>query len=74
MLHNVRATQSLNWCGVYTCTIYLYVLRGLSKKYLTLFFPGKLSDGSLAYLITVVGGPSCACVILCGLAWCVFLS
>jgi hypothetical protein len=31
-------------------------IRGLSKKYPTLFFPGKTSDGRLANLITVVGG------------------
>jgi hypothetical protein len=31
-------------------------LQGLSKKYPTLFFPGKTSDGRLANLITVVGG------------------
>jgi hypothetical protein len=30
-------------------------IRGLSKKYPTLFFPGKTSDGRLANLITVVG-------------------
>jgi hypothetical protein len=28
----------------------------LSKKYLTLFFPGKTSDDRLANLITVMGG------------------
>jgi hypothetical protein len=31
-------------------------VRGLSKKYPTLFFPRKTSDGRLANLITVVGG------------------
>jgi hypothetical protein len=29
--------------------------RGLSKKYPTLFFPGKTSDSRLANVITVVG-------------------
>jgi hypothetical protein len=38
-------------------------VQGLSKKYPTLFSPGKTSDGRLANLITVVvvvvgGGPS----------------
>jgi hypothetical protein len=31
------------------------ILTTLFKKYLTLFFPGKTSDGRLANLITVVG-------------------
>jgi hypothetical protein len=36
--------------------IKIFSIRGLSKKYPTLFFPGKPSDGRLANLITVVGG------------------
>jgi hypothetical protein len=39
------------------------ILTTLFKKYPTLFFPGETSDGRLANLITVVGGPSCTCVI-----------
>jgi hypothetical protein len=34
-----------------------YQYMSLSRKYPTLFFPGKTSDGRLANLITVVGGP-----------------
>jgi hypothetical protein len=35
---------------------FVHRIRGLSKKYLTLFFPRKTSDSRLANLITVVGG------------------
>jgi hypothetical protein len=41
----------------YELTVYI-VYTTLFKKYPTLFFPGKTSDGRLANLITVVGGPS----------------
>jgi hypothetical protein len=34
----------------------VWSVQGLSKKYPTLFFPGKTSDGRLANLIIVVGG------------------
>jgi hypothetical protein len=49
-------------------------VRGLSKKYSTLFCPGKTSDGRLANLITVVGGTFMRMRDLLRPRRCVFLS
>jgi hypothetical protein len=71
-------TRHWHWCIALKVTTVIFSNKvwGLSKKYLTLFFPGKTSDGRLTNLITVGGGggPLCAYVICCGLARYVFLS
>jgi hypothetical protein len=51
---NLKGEPSDPSVRVDTCILYIYMhiqmysIRGLSKKYPTLFFPGKTSDGRLA--------------------------
>jgi hypothetical protein len=50
------------------------LVRGLSKRYRTYFFPEKPVMAGWQILLQWWGGPSCTCMIFCGLARCIFLS